>query len=164
VKEHFAISASLFAVLVVLAMTSISQPVAQEASASAETKSLDYEFFKTRVEPIFLKKRPGHTRCYFCHTKPAHCTDMGTFCLQSLSSESTFWTEEQSRRNFHSASQLVVSGAPLKSRLLIHPLSPDAGGDTYHDGGRQFESQNDPDWMTLAEWVRGQKAGGSSDK
>jgi len=29
--------------------------------------SPDFEFFKTRVEPIFLKKRPGHARCYFCH-------------------------------------------------------------------------------------------------
>ena len=29
--------------------------------------SLDYEFFKTRVQPIFLNKRPGNARCYVCH-------------------------------------------------------------------------------------------------
>jgi hypothetical protein len=30
--------------------------------------SLDFEFFKTRVQPIFLAKRPGHARCYVCHS------------------------------------------------------------------------------------------------
>jgi len=25
---------------------------------------LDFDVFKTRVEPIFLEKRPGHARCY----------------------------------------------------------------------------------------------------
>jgi YVTN family beta-propeller protein len=37
---------------------------------------------------------------------------------------------------------------------LIHPLAPEAGGDGFHSGGRQFETQNDPDWLALAEWVR----------
>jgi YVTN family beta-propeller protein len=38
---------------------------------------------------------------------------------------------------------------------LLHPLAPSAGGDPFHSGGWQFPSQNDPDWLTLAEWVRG---------
>jgi YVTN family beta-propeller protein len=38
--------------------------------------------------------------------------------------------------------------------LLLHPLAPEAGGDAFHSGGRQFESQNDPDWLTIADWVR----------
>ena len=28
---------------------------------------LDFEFFKTRIQPIFLAKRPGHARCITCH-------------------------------------------------------------------------------------------------
>ena len=42
-------------------------------------------------------------------------------------------------------------------------LAPEVGGlaDT-HQGGRQFRSQDDPDWKIMAAWVRGQKAGGSS--
>ena len=28
---------------------------------------LDYEFFKTKVQPIFLAKRSGHARCISCH-------------------------------------------------------------------------------------------------
>src|ERR1044071_5002252 len=30
---------------------------------------LDYEFYKARVEPIFLKKKPGHTRGVVCHSE-----------------------------------------------------------------------------------------------
>ena len=42
-------------------------PFAAQAP-SASRPSLDYEIFKTQVEPIFAKKRwPDHARCYVCH-------------------------------------------------------------------------------------------------
>jgi len=128
----------------------------------AAAQSLDYEFFKTRVEPIFLKRRSAdHARCYACHEKTKHFSGMR---LESLSPGATFWTEEQSRRNFQTVSALAVPGKPLAGLFPRHPLAPEAGGDSdrIHAGGRQFESQDDPDWQTLAAWVRGQKAGGSS--
>ena len=159
-KKHIATGAILVAALTALALMSASQSAAQEASASTETQSLDFEFFKTHVEPIFLKKRPGHTRCYACHEMGAVLYGR-MFRLEKLSPGNTFWTEEQSRRNFELAARLVVPGGPTRSMLLMHPLAPEAGGEI-HSGGRQFRSQNDPDWMTLAEWVRGQQAGASS--
>lgn len=121
-------------------------PASGAASSSAETPALDYEFFKTRVEPIFLKKRPTHARCYACHEEANHALK-----LAKLSPGSTSWTEEESRRNFEKVSQLVTPGDPLGSTLLHHPLAPEAGGDAFHSGGRQFESQSDPDWQTLAD-------------
>jgi hypothetical protein len=163
VKKRVAISVSLFAIAMALVILNTSQPAAQEASASTNEKSVDYEFFKTRVEPVFLKMRPGHARCYACH-RPGGEGYHSFFHLEKLSPESTSWTEEQSRRNFQVVSMLVTPGEPLTSRLLMHPLwHPGVAGD-YHEGGRQFASQNDPDWVTLAEWVGGQKAGGPSDK
>jgi hypothetical protein len=123
------------------------------AASTAETPTLDYEFFKTRVEPIFLKKRPTHARCYVCHEEANHALK-----LAKLSSGNTTWTEVESRRNFAIVSGLVTPGDPVGSTLLQHPLAPEAGGDAFHSGGRQFESQNDPDWQTIAEWVRGRKA------
>ena len=129
--------------------------------------SPEFEFFKSRVEPIFLKKRPGHARCYFCHVVGSGANAAGTaFHLEKLSPGSTFWSEEQSRRNFEVVSRLVTPGDPLKSRLLMHPLPPAAGGDiwVFHRGNWQFASQNDPDWLILAEWVRGQKASGPPDR
>ena len=67
------------------------------------------------------------------------------------------WTEEQSRKNFAYVKNLVKPGNPDASRLLIHPLAHDAGGDTFHNGGPQFASKNDPDWQIMAEWVKGAK-------
>ena len=37
------------------------------AAGQSPTQSLDFDYYKTRVEPIFLKKRPGHARCVVCH-------------------------------------------------------------------------------------------------
>ena len=134
-------------------------PARQATAAGTAAQTLDFEFFKTRVEPIFLKKRPTHARCYVCHA------ESGTgFRLERLTTGSTFWTEEQSRRNFQSVSQLVIPGDPTSSRFLMHPLAQDAGGDPYHAGGRQFTSQDDPDWMTMAEWVRSGPAGATTSQ
>jgi hypothetical protein len=162
-KKPFALRVSLFAAAAPLAIMGMSRPAGQEASAFTAEKSVDYEFFKTRVEPIFLEKRPGHTRCYVCHLA-GRGQNNTAFRLQKLSPGNTFWTEEQSKLNFQNVSALVVPGDPGSSRLLIHPLARGVGGDIYHGGGRQFEARNDPDWLTLAEWIRGQKANGSSAK
>src|SRR5438093_89603 len=79
------------------------------------------------------------------------------FRLEKLSPGSTSWTEEQSRRNFTTVSNLVTPNDPLSSPLLLRPLAPEAGGNSYHSGGRQFSSKNDPDWKTVAEWASGKK-------
>jgi len=124
--------------------------LSSNTGSSPSEDALDFDFFKARVEPIFVKERPGHARCYSCHSEPGR-----VFHLEKLSSGSIAWTGEQSRRNFQTVSRLVTLRNPYASLLLIHPLAVEAGGDGFHSGGRQFETQNDPDWLTLAEWVRG---------
>jgi len=120
-------------------------------AAPAAAQSLDYAFFKSSVEPIFLKKKPDHVRCYVCHSERSN----NSFKLEKLPEGAKFWTEEQSRRNFEVVSRLVAPGDPDKSLLLLQPLAPEAGGNAYHTGGRQFASRDDPDWKTLARWVSG---------
>jgi hypothetical protein len=122
--------------------------------ASTEKSPLDFQVYRSRVEPIFLKKRGEHARCYACHSQ-----NESAFHLQKLSPGQTTWTEEQSRLNFKSVSGLVTPGDTSDSKLLLHPLAPEGGGDSFHSGGRQFETQNDPDWRTIADWVRMAKAG-----
>jgi hypothetical protein len=129
-------------------------PYQQPDSTPTTTASLNFEFFKTKVQPIFLAKRPGHARCVSCH---GSTTAPAAFRLQPLSPGSTTWTEEQSRKNFEVTSTLVVPGS-LKSPLLSHPLAEQAGGDFFHSGGKHFNSQNDPEWLTLKEWAFGAKA------
>jgi len=113
--------------------------------------SLDFEYFKANVQPIFLAKRPGHARCIACHGS-------GTpLRLQPLSPGSTTWTDEESRKNFAAVQRVVAPGNP-KSMLLVHPLEEQAGGDFFHSGGKHWSSQNDPEWQTLRTWVMGPSA------
>jgi hypothetical protein len=132
----------------------IAMMLAQGPASSPAAPSLDYSFFKERVQPIFLQKRPGHARCVTCHQH-------GSPPLQPLAPGASGWNEEQSRKNFAMWKQFVVPGNPLKSPLLIHPLAEAAGGDRFHAGGKHWSSQNDPAWQTVAAWVRGQTLGGS---
>jgi hypothetical protein len=119
------------------------------AASTAAPAPLDYEYFKTMVQPIFLAKRPGHARCIACHTS-------GTpLRLQPLSPGHATWTDEESAKNFQAVRRVVVPGS-LKSRLLLHPLDEQAGGDFYHSGGKHWTSQDDAEWQTLKTWVLGQ--------
>jgi hypothetical protein len=122
------------------------------ASASSPSASaLDFEMFRTRIQPILLNRRKGHARCYACHSQ-------GTpFRLQPLAPGSSSWSDEESRRNFEAVQRLVVPGDPLRSRLLTMPLATEAGGTGFHPGGKHWSSQDDPEWQTLAAWVRGER-------
>jgi YVTN family beta-propeller protein len=122
----------------------------QESSSTA----LDYQFFKTQVQPILLAKRPGHARCVSCH---ASGTPMR---LQPLSSGRSDWTEEESRKNFDAVRREVMPGN-LQSKLLMHPLAAQAGGDLFHNGGKHWTSKDNVEWQTLAAWVRGDNARGT---
>jgi hypothetical protein len=122
------------------------------ASAALAETTLDYDYFKRKVEPVFLKKRAGHARCAVCHQ-----ASNNAFRLEPLAPGASSWTEEQSRNNFTVVSSLVIPGDPAQSRLLLQPLAPQAGGNAYHSGGWQFASKDDPDWKTLAAWVAGRK-------
>lgn len=144
------------AALLAAAVCTVAKPFGKaSAQESATPKSpLDFHVYRSRVEPIFLKKRGDHARCYACHSENA-----SAFHLQKLMPGETSWSEEQSRLNFASVSRLVAPGDPSASRLLLHPLAPESGGESYHSGGRQFETRSDPDWRTIAAWVRTAKAG-----
>ena len=122
------------------------------ASSMAAAQSLDFDVYRTRVEPIFSKQREGHARCVVCHSESNHA-----FNLQAWGQQTKAFTEEQSRLNFQMISKLVTPGNPERSVLLLHPLAKEAGGDEFHSGGRQFQSKDDPDWQAIAAWVRGAK-------
>ena len=120
------------------------------AAAAATASPLDFNYFKEKVQPIFLKKKPGHARCVVCH-------ETGQPRLQALTEGATTWTEEQSRQNFNNWQRVVSPGNPMSSRLLLHPLAKEAGGDHFHGGGKHWETQNDPDFQTIAAWIKGAK-------
>ena len=140
---------------VLLPAWAIAQEPASAVTGAPASPSLDYEFFKSRVQPIFLAKRPGHARCVACHAS-------GTpLRLQPLPQGSATWSEEDTRKNFEAVRRMVVPGS-AKSRLLVHPLAEEAGGDFFHNGGKHWASQDDPEWQTLKAWVFGQTSSGTA--
>jgi hypothetical protein len=116
---------------------------------TASAQSLNYDVYKTKVQPIFLKKRPTHARCVVCHAGATNA-----FRLQPLEKGVTEWTEEQTRKNFETVSRLVKPGDPDASHLLKQPLAQTGGGEEFHSGGRQFATKDDPDWKVIADWVK----------
>jgi hypothetical protein len=119
-------------------------------AAVSDAATLDYDYFKARVQPIFVAKRPGHAPCVMCH---AEANNM--LRLQKLP-HGHAWSEEDTRKNFDTVSRIVeAADDPLQSKILIHPLAPEAGGDPFHSGGRQFADKNDPNWQTIAAWAKG---------
>ena len=113
----------------------------------AAAPALDYDVYKAKVEPLLAEKRPGHARCITCHST-------GTaFRLQPLPKGRTAYTDEESRKNFTAVARFVLPGVPTKSRLLLMPLAHEAGGTEFHPGGKHWDSQSDPEWKTLADWV-----------
>jgi len=125
----------------------------------ATKNDLAFQTFKSNIEPIFLKQRPGHARCYSCHSEYNR-----SFLLQKLQPGAATWTEEQSHRNYENVLRNVVPGDPGSSSLLMHPLAGEAGGDAFHSGGRQFPSRNDPDWLAMADWIRNLPGGAGFEK
>ena len=113
--------------------------------------TLDYDFYKAKVQPIFLLKRPGHAPCVMCH---ADANNM--LHLEKLPDGQATWTEDQTRKNFDTVSKIVQAvDDPLTAKILTHPLAPEAGGDAFHSGGRQFASKNDPNYKIIAQWIEG---------
>jgi hypothetical protein len=132
-------------------VTGASLGFSQVYAAPAAAPSLDYDYFKTRVEPVFLTKRDGHTRCVVCHTQ-----NNAPFHLVPLPAGGKMWTDEQSRQNFELIKRVAIPGS-MDSPLIHHPLAQEAGGDPHHGGGQQFNSQQDPAWQTLRAFIMGAK-------
>jgi len=136
----------------VVLVAGASLSLSQGHAASAAAPSLDYAYFRTKVEPVFLTKREGHTRCVVCHTQ-----NNAPFHLVPLPAGSKMWTDEQSRQNFELIKRVAIPGS-MESPLIHHPLAQEAGGDPHHGGGQQFASQQDPAWQTLKAFIMGAKA------
>ena len=109
---------------------------------------VDFEFYRERVEPIFLSRRPGNARCVVCHSRGG-----GNSFLEPMTSDGGTYDEAQSLRNFDRVQRLVVPGEPLESILLVNPLTEEAGGSHWHGGGKHWSSQDADEWQTLAAWV-----------
>ena len=140
-------------VRIVVATAAVSALVLASATFASQAATLDYEYFKAKVEPIFLMKRPGHSPCVVCHADANN-----QLHLEKLPEGQSTWTDEQSHKNFDVVSKMINAvDDPLTAKILLHPLAPEAGGDAFHSGGRQFKDRNDPQWKVIAAFAKGAK-------
>ena len=138
-------------VRIIVATAAVSALVLASATFVSQAATLDYDYFKAKVQPIFLTKRAGHARCVMCHAEANNMLK-----LQKLPEGQSAWGEEDTRKNFDTVSKIINAvDDPMTAKILIHPLAPEAGGDAYHSGGRQFANKNDPLWKTIAEFAKG---------
>jgi hypothetical protein len=138
-------------VRLVIVTAAVSALALATASVGSRAATLDYEYFKAKVQPIFLTKRAGHARCVMCHAEANNMLH-----LQKLPEGQATWGEEDTRKNFDTVSKIINAvDDPLTAKILVHPLAPEAGGDAYHSGGRQFANRNDPYWKTIADFAKG---------
>ncbi len=120
--------------------------------ASRETPpKLDYEFFKSRVEPVFLTKRPDHARCYACHVESNNAfhlreaftrgarLDRRAIAPQLRNAIDT----REPRRSRYQPAAASPAWRPKAAAMCITPA----------DGSSP--SKRDPAWRTLAAWVNG---------
>lgn len=119
--------------------------------AAAES-ALDFEFFRSCVQPVFATPREGHIRCSNCHSS-------GLIGFALAPENGREWSDQEARRAFSTITRLVIPGNPEQSRFLLKPLHPDGGGSYTHNGPRRWQSRDDPEWRMLAEWVRGERKG-----
>lgn len=132
----------------------MAEPTAAPDVAPEATAAVDFEFFQSCVQRVFLTGRDGALACTECHGSGGAMGFAGP-----IGEGRDFWNEEESRRNFQVALRLIEPGEPTRSRLLMHPLAYEGGGDYTHNGARRWESMDDPEWQMLAEWVRGERTG-----
>ena len=119
-------------------------------SAGADVvPEVDYEFFRSCVQPIFVNPIENAMPCAECHS--------GEFAVEPP--ENSYWTEAQSRQAFDDLVYLIDPGRPDSSRFLHKPLHPNAGGDLMHNGGRRWFSKDDPERVALEDWVNGNASG-----
>ena len=144
-------AASVVGLAAATTYTASGQTAATKPASDFPT-SADVESYRAAVEKVFTTDRggtmPGYAACVMCHTWQTSVR----FSLETPSTDAG-WTPEQSRRNFDVVTRLVNTADPEKSRLLLKPLTPEAGG-IGHTGGEYWKSRDDPEYLAILKWIR----------
>ncbi len=126
-------------------------PAAEFTPAEVRT-TVDFEFYSACVLPNVLSVgNYGQLSCTSCHAG-----GQAGFAPRGRGGP---LTEAQARQGFATLQRLMVPGDPEMSRFLLKPLHPDGGGSYAHNGVRRWQNRSDPEWQTLAAWVRGEVTG-----
>src|SRR5215471_19799937 len=100
--------------MVIAAAVSAFTLAAASSLVTYAAEAPDFDYFKAKVQPIFLTKRPGHARCVMCHAEANNALR-----LEKLPQGQETWTEEQTRKNYDTVVKIVqATDDPLQSKIL----------------------------------------------
>lgn len=126
--------------------------------------ALDVAFHRCRVQPV-VDARCSMLACHGDVRRPFHTFTRNRMRLVGSNEQRNLaLSPEELQLNLDSALGFVSPEAPDESWLLLKPLDADAGG-YFHQGkelyaaGDVFLDAEDPDYVTLREWI----AGGTED-
>ena len=126
---------------------------AAEFTPADEQVAVDFQFYRACVHPNVLSVgNYGQLACTSCHAG-------GSAGFAPLGASGGALTEAEARQGFEVLQRLIVPGDTERSRFLLKPLHPDGGGSYAHNGVRRWQNRSDPEWQTLAAWIRGEVSG-----
>ena len=126
---------------------------AAEFTPADEQVAVDFQYYRACVHPNVLSVgKYGQLPCTSCHTG-------GLIGFAPRSASGGALTEAEARQGFEVLQRLIVPGDPGRSRFMLKPLHPDGGGSYAHNGVRRWQNRSDPEWQTLAAWIRGEVTG-----
>lgn len=112
---------------------------------------LDYDYYREKVEPLFVELGSDGSSCATCHNTHA------VFNLKPLPSNGQYGLAE-SRHNYANALKVIDVDDPSRSLMLLKPISPrQTNEDTGfgHAGGvRWQQGANSEQWKLVYEWIR----------
>ena len=126
---------------------------AAEFTPADERVAVDFQYYRSCVQPQVLSVgKYGQLPCTSCHAG-------GQAGFDPVSASGGALTVAEARQGFEVLQRLILPGDPVQSRFLLKPLHPDDGGAYAHNGVRRWRTWGDPEWQTLAAWVRGEVSG-----
>ena len=126
---------------------------AAEFTPAEEQVAVDFQFYRACVHPQVLSVgRYGQLPCTSCHAG-------GSAGFAPVGASGGALTVAEARQGFEVLQRLIVPGDPDRSRFLLKPLHPEGGGSYAHNGVRRWQSRSNPEWQTLAAWIRGEVTG-----
>ncbi len=135
---------------------------ASDLHESMPLAPLDEAYFRCRVQPVLARSCSqlachGDSRRFFRIFARNRLRSDG-----AESERDAPMRDEERRANFDAARAMVDTGDIERSLLFAKPLDARAGG-TFHrgaeifGGGNVFVSRDEPDFMTLRAWTRGER-------
>lgn len=125
-------------------------------------EALDEAFFRCRAQPVITKTCAQLA----CHGDPERyyvVYSRNRLRMSDLEKErNAFLTDDERLANYLGSVALAVPGDPEGSLLLQKPLDLAVGGRFHrgaelYGGGDVFQDpENDPDWLTLVDWIEGE--------